>query len=61
MLLEGYSEKYKNTAAIFVTHKPEVVARCTRVVIIDQNKITWDGPRDKYFQLIQQKQKDAKV
>lgn len=61
MFLEGFSEKHKNTAAIFVTHKPEVVARCTRVVIIDQNKITWDGPRNKYFQLIQQKQKDAKV
>ena len=39
-----------------VTHKPNVINICDRVILIDNGKIGWDGKLDDYIELVKQNQ-----
>ena len=53
--LKSFNAKYADTSAIFVTHKPEVVASCDRVVVLDQGAVSWNGSKDQYFEMLKKK------
>ena len=59
--LTNFSQDYQTTAAIFVTHKPDVVMSCSRVIVLESGKIVWDGSRESYFAMIKKRQQNAKV
>ena len=49
----------KNSAEqtiLAVTHKPNVMNICDRVIIIDNGKIGWDGKLSEYISLVTQNQ-----
>jgi ATP-binding cassette subfamily C protein LapB len=53
--LRSIKTKFSKMTALFVTHKPEVVAMCDKVVVLDKGKISWAGTKDKYFEMLKQK------
>ena len=41
---------------IAVTHKPNVMNICDRVMLIDNGKIAWDGKLEDYKKLVAERQ-----
>ena len=39
-----------------VTHKPNVMNICDRVILVDNGKIAWDGKLEEYKALVAEKQ-----
>ena len=47
-LLKSLDENKSNQTLLAVTHKPSVMNICSRVILLDQGKIAWDGKLNDY-------------
>jgi ATP-binding cassette subfamily C protein LapB len=50
-----HENKFKQTV-LAVTHKPNVINICDRVMLIDNGKIAWDGKLEDYKALVAKQQ-----
>ena len=54
-LLKNLDENKSDLTIIAVTHKPTVMNICSRVILLDQGKIVWDGKLNDYKALVAKK------
>ena len=54
--LKGIQESKEKQTVIAVTHKPNVMNICDRVMLIDNGKIAWDGKLEDYKKLVAERQ-----
>ena len=54
-LLKSLDENKSNQTLLAVTHKPSVMNICSRVILLDQGKIAWDGKLNDYKALVAKK------
>ena len=54
-LLKSLDENKSNQTLLAVTHKPTVMNICSRVILLDQGKIAWDGKLNDYKALVAKK------
>jgi ATP-binding cassette subfamily C protein LapB len=54
-VIDHLSTKLTDQTLIIVTHKMPVVAMCDRVIVMDQGKITGDGSKDAYFDVLKKR------
>lgn len=54
--LKSLSETKEKQTVVAVTHKPNVMNICDRVLLIDQGKVAWDGKLTEYKALIAERQ-----
>jgi len=50
--IHNFKDKFPEITAIFVTHKPNLIMICDRVIVLDHGVIKWDGSQSEYRQLI---------
>ena len=54
--LKMLRENKDKQTLVAVTHKPNVMNICDRVILIDNGKIAWDGSLAEYKKLVEQRQ-----
>jgi ABC-type bacteriocin/lantibiotic exporter with double-glycine peptidase domain len=54
--LKMLRENKEKQTLVAVTHKPNVMNICDRVILIDNGKIAWDGSLADYKKLVEQRQ-----
>jgi ATP-binding cassette subfamily C protein LapB len=54
--LKEIQENEEKQTVIAVTHKPNVMNICDRVILIDSGKIAWDGKLEEYKALVAERQ-----
>jgi ABC-type bacteriocin/lantibiotic exporter with double-glycine peptidase domain len=54
--LKMLRENIDKQTLVAVTHKPNVMNICDRVILIDNGKIAWDGSLAEYKKLVEQRQ-----
>ena len=54
--LKGIQESKEKQTVIAVTHKPNVMNICDRVMLIDNGKLAWDGKLEDYKKLVAERQ-----
>ena len=54
--LKGIQENEEKQTVFAVTHKPNVMNICNRVMLIDNGKIAWDGKLEDYKALVAERQ-----
>ena len=54
--LKGIQENEEKQTVLAVTHKPNVMNICDRVMLIDNDKIAWDGKLEDYKALVAERQ-----
>ena len=54
-LLKALNENKSKLTLLAVTHKPTVMNICSRVILLDQGKIVWDGKLNDYKALVAKK------
>ena len=50
--IQNFKREFPRITAIFVTHKPNLIMMCDRVIVLDHGVIKWDGSQTEYRQLI---------
>lgn len=50
--IKSFQAEFSEITAIFVTHKPNLIMMCDRVIVLDQGAIKWDGSQSEYRNLI---------
>ena len=53
--LKYLSKNELNQTILAVTHKPNVIGICDRVMIVDAGQITWDGSLSDYRALLEKR------
>ena len=56
--VENFINNFSGVTAVLVTHKPNMLKICDRVIVMDQGAIKWDGPITDYLKLASQKAKN---
>ena len=54
--LKALQENKEEQTVLAVTHKPNVMNICDRVMLIDSGKIAWDGKLEDYKALVAERQ-----
>ena len=54
--LQSLQQNDIDQTILVVTHKPNVISICDRVMLIDSGKIAWDGSLDDYKALVAEQQ-----
>ena len=54
--LKAIQENKEKQTVLAVTHKPNVMSICDRVMLIDSGKIAWDGKLEDYKALVAEQQ-----
>ena len=55
-IFKGIQENEEKQTVLAVTHKPNVMNICDRVMLIDNGKIAWDGKLEDYKALVAERQ-----
>ena len=54
--LQSLQQNDIDQTILVVTHKPNVISICDRVMLVDSGKIAWDGALDNYKALVAEQQ-----
>jgi len=54
--LQSLQQNDIDQTILVVTHKPNVMSICDRVMLVDSGKIAWDGTLDNYKALVAEQQ-----
>ena len=54
--LQSLQQNDIDQTILVVTHKPNVMSICDRVMLVDSGKIAWDGTLDDYKALVAEQQ-----
>ena len=54
--LQSLQQNDIDQTILVVTHKPNVISICDRVMLVDSGKIAWDGSLDDYKALVAEQQ-----
>ena len=54
-LINGFNEYLKNKTLILITHKPNMLQLCDRVVVIENGQKRFDDSKERYIELVSQK------
>jgi len=54
--LQSLQQNDIDQTILVVTHKPNVMSICDRVMLVDSGKIAWDGSLDDYKALVAEQQ-----
>lgn len=53
--IDAFITNYPKVTAILVTHKPNMIKICNRIIVMDKGAVKWDGSREEYLKLVSQK------
>jgi ATP-binding cassette subfamily C protein LapB len=45
----------KDKTLVLVTHKPALLNACERIIVVEAGRIAWDGDREQYIKLINER------
>ena len=54
--LQSLQQNDIDQTILVVTHKPNVMSICDRVMLVDSGKVAWDGSLDDYKALVAEQQ-----
>jgi len=54
-LINGFNEYLKDKTLILITHKPNMLQLCDRVVVIEKGQKRFDDSKERYIELVSQK------
>lgn len=55
-----FKKEFPESTSIFVTHKPAIIGNCSRIIVMDKGRISWDGSREEYIELTSSRSKRTK-
>ena len=55
-----FKKEFPESTSIFVTHKPAIIGNCSRIIVMDKGRISWDGSREEYIELTSGRSKRTK-
>ena len=51
-LIERLSSYAKDKTLLLITHKPNMLKLCDRIIVLDQGRITFNGSKEQYVELV---------
>ena len=51
-LVERLSSYAKDKTLLLITHKPNMLKLCDRIIVLDQGRITFNGSKEQYVELV---------
>jgi ATP-binding cassette subfamily C protein LapB len=51
-LIERLSSYANDKTLLLITHKPNMLKLCDRIIVLDQGRITFNGSKEQYVELV---------
>ena len=54
-VIRNIKENFQDRTVVLVTHKPNLLNACDRILVLEGGKVAWDGSREQYVKLLNER------